>query len=81
MADEDFDSMKAGERISNMWMDLAAKIAIRLPEFIGDREDPALAIKWATCAEACFWKATGESDAHDVKDILAAVSTSSGSGK
>ena len=59
MADDDsFDSMKAGERISNMWMDLAGKIAAVLPSLIYDEKDPALAIKWATCAEACFWKAT-----------------------
>lgn len=75
MTDESFDSMKAGERVSNMWMDLAAKIVAGIPSLIYDKEDPALAIKWATCAEACFWKATGEADAHDVKDVLPAVSS------
>lgn len=75
MADDDsFDSMKAGERISNMWMDLAGKIAAVLPSLIYDEKDPALAIKWATCAEACFWKATGEGNPHDVKDVLPVIS-------
>ena len=75
MADDDsFDSMKAGERISNMWMDLAGKIAAVLPSLIYDEKDPALAIKWATCAEACYWKATGEGNPHDVNDVLPVIS-------
>lgn len=73
MADEDFNLMKAGERISDMWKALADQIAGAIPDIvIGD--DPVKAIRWATCAEACFWKATGEADAHDVKDILSGTS-------
>jgi hypothetical protein len=66
---EDFDGMKAGERVSNLWMDLAVKIAATLPDLAAT--DPAQAIRHACCAEACFWKATGEADTHDVKDVLA----------
>lgn len=52
-----------------MWLALGEQIADAIPDIvIGD--DPKKAIRWATCAEACFWKATGECDAHDVKDVL-----------
>lgn len=66
---EDMDSMKAGERISSMWLALAEQLAASLPDIV-IADDPAKAVKWATCAEACFWKATGEGTTHDVKDVL-----------
>lgn len=63
------DSGEAGERTSKMWLALAEQIAEVVPTLVID-DRPVDAIRWATCAEACFWKATGDSDTHDVKDIL-----------
>lgn len=60
---------EAGEKTSAMWLRLAEQIAEAIPDLVIGGE-PVKAIQWATCAEACFWKATGEADAHDVKDIL-----------
>ena len=67
------DSAAAGDRTSKMWLELGEQIAAAVPTFIIDDNDPVKAIKWATCAEACFWKATGDADTHDVKDILASA--------
>lgn len=72
--DEDFDSIKACERVNAMWKALGEQIATGIPDIVINADDPAQAIRWATCAEACFWKATGESDTHDVKDVLAHTS-------
>lgn len=63
------DSAAAADRCRAMWLALGEQIAAGIPDIvIGD--DPEKAIRWATCAEACFWKATGEFDTHDVKDVL-----------
>jgi len=67
--DTGFDSMKAGERVSDMWLKLAEFIAGNVHVIAPD--DPQKAIRYACCAEACYWKATGEADSHDVKDALA----------
>lgn len=67
--DEGFDSMKAGERVAGMWLKLAELIeGFAVQQAVND---PVQAIRDACCAEACFWKATGEADSHDVKDVLA----------
>jgi len=66
---EDFDSMKAGERVSDMWLKLAEALSGSIPEMVGCG-DALDAIRMATYAEACFWKATGDADTHDVKDVL-----------
>lgn len=63
-------SNEAVEATSKMWTELGQQIAEALPNIAAD--DPVKAIRWATCAEACFWKATGEADTHDVKDVLRA---------
>ncbi len=73
MSDDDFDSMKAGERCGEMWKGLGEMIASAIQGIVNDG-NPREAILWATCAEACFWKATGECDTHDVKDVLALTS-------
>lgn len=67
-----FDSQEAGDRSGDMWLKLGEQIAAAIPDIIISADDPAKAIRWATCAEACFWKSTGECDTHDVKDVLAA---------
>ena len=72
MSDET-DSFFAGERCSAMWKELGEMIASGIQGIVNDG-NPREAILWATCAEACFWKATGEADAHDVKDVLAQTS-------
>ena len=65
-----FDSSTAGERTSKMWLALAEQIEAAIPDIAVSGDDPGKAIRWATCAEACFWKATGEADTHDIKDVL-----------
>jgi hypothetical protein len=70
MDEGDFDSLKCGAAVCKMWRDLAEQIATAVPDLV-IADDPVKAIHWATCAEACFWKATGEADTHDVKDVLA----------
>jgi hypothetical protein len=69
MKEQKMDSGACGERTGKMWLELAEQIAAALPDHV-IADDPVKAIHWATCAEACFWKATGECDAHDVKDVL-----------
>lgn len=64
------ESGQAGERTSAMWLKLAEQIEAAIPDHV-IANDPQRAIQWACCAEACFWKATGEADTHDVKDVLA----------
>lgn len=64
-----FDSAEAGERTGDMWLKLGEQIAAAIPDYVIDGK-PEVAIRWATCAEACFWKSTGECDTHDVKDVL-----------
>ncbi len=66
----DFDSNAAVAKINAMWVALGEQIAGAIPDIVIGCDDPAKAIRWATCAEACFWKATGEADTHDVKDVL-----------
>lgn len=66
--DDYFDGDKAAKRVSTMWLSLGDKMAAALVNF--EEGDPAEAVRMATCAEACFWKATGEADTHDVKDVL-----------
>lgn len=63
------DSLVAVERVNQMWLALGEQIAGALPDIVIEGK-PEEAIRWATCAEACFWKSTGESDTHDVKDVL-----------
>lgn len=80
-----FNSDKAAQRTSQMWAQLGEDIAKGLKDMA--MNDPVQAIRDACCAEACFWKATGEADTHDVKDVLAFPSKlseselSSGQGK
>lgn len=63
------DMAEVGERVAKMWADLGEQIATAIPDFVIEGK-PVRAIHWATCAEACFWKATGESDTHDIKDVM-----------
>ena len=64
-----FSSEQSGEKISAMWLRLAEQFETAVPDHV-IANDPLRAIQWACCAEACFWKATGEADAHDIKDVL-----------
>lgn len=67
---EYFDSDKAASRISTMWLALGDQIAGAIPDIIINDSTPTRALQWAACAEACFWKATGEADTHDIKDVM-----------
>lgn len=70
MADDaDFDVIACGETVSQMWKQLANQIALAIPDMVIAGK-PEEAIRWAACAEACFWKATGESNTHDIKDVV-----------
>lgn len=64
-----FDSDKAIERCSAMWLALGEQIACAIPDIVTN-DQAQRAIRWATYAEACFWKATGECDSHYIKDVL-----------
>lgn len=77
MAESESESFEAGLRSNKMWLDLGEMLAGSLEGIVLNEQDAVKAVKWATCAEACFWKATGEADCHDVKDVLipAAAST------
>jgi hypothetical protein len=68
------DDFVIPEAVNAMWLGLARQLADAVPDIV-IADDPEKAIRWATCAEACFWKATGDSDTHDVKDVLAAAPT------
>jgi hypothetical protein len=63
------DDFEAGIETSAMWRALARQLRDAIPDIVIEG-DPVKAVKWATCAEACFWKASGEGEAHDVKDVL-----------
>lgn len=63
------DTVEAGDKTSAMWQALGEQIAAAIPDIV-IASNPEIAVRWATCAEACFWKATGEAMAHDVNDIL-----------
>lgn len=73
--DRNMDTIAASEKISAMWLALAEQIAGAIPDLVIG-SNPTEAIRWATCAEACFWQATGEADTHDVKDVLTPHSAS-----
>jgi hypothetical protein len=68
------ESSDAAILCNRMWEDLGKQIAAAIPDIV-IADNPAKAIRWATAAEACFWKATGECDTHDVKDALPLFST------
>lgn len=74
MSEDSLDAMAAGELVGNMWKQLGEQIMSAIPGIVKD--DPEKAIRYATCAEACFWKATGDADTHDVKDVLVSSCTS-----
>lgn len=67
------ESSEAAERTNKMWQDLGEQIAAAIPDIVINDSVPTRALRWATCAEACFWKATGEADTHDIKDVIPAV--------
>lgn len=77
--DDFFDSDKAARATSQMWLKLGEQIATAIPDLIIDGR-PVEALRWATCAEACFWKATGEADTHDIKDVLGPSPAPAGAG-
>jgi len=73
------DAVEAGELVGNMWKQLGEQIMGAIPDIVIVGE-PEKAIRWATCAEACFWKSTGDADTHDVKDVLRAHSPQASEG-
>jgi hypothetical protein len=65
-----FDTDAAAAATSKMWRELGDLIAKGLSANVMDLSDPEMAIRWASCAEACFWQATGEGDPQGIKEIL-----------
>ena len=59
----------SGERASKVWQALAEQIAEAVPDFViaGEVEK---AMKWAMCADACFYQATGEGPGMTVNEII-----------
>lgn len=56
--------------IGNMWFKLAETIEAGIaPAYID--KGPEEAMRFAKCAEACYWQAWGEHDCFEVKEILA----------
>lgn len=72
------ETNEISEKVNAMWLALGEQIASAVPDLVISH-DPVDAIRWATCAEACFWKATGDSSTHDVGDILKEHSVSESS--
>ena len=68
------DSIETAEKVNAMWLALGEQLAGAIPDIVIANQ-PQEAIRWATYAEACFWKATGECSAHDVKDVLPPAGT------
>jgi hypothetical protein len=68
------DPIETAEKVNAMWFALGEQIASAIPDIVIDSR-PQEAIRWATYAEACFWKATGEADTHDVSDVLPLAGT------
>lgn len=66
-----FDSDKAAMRLRRMWLRLAGLLEAETSKLV-ERGYLKEAIQAGTYAEACFWKATGETDMHDIKDVLPA---------
>ena len=63
------DTTEVCEKTSKMWGDLGDQIAAVIPTLV-EGGAPMKAMHYATCAEACYWKSTGDADTHDVKDVL-----------
>ena len=53
-----------------MWLALAQQIELTVFKRASEGR-PEDALRWAACAEACFWKATGEAKSHDFDDVVA----------
>lgn len=64
------DMMEAGEQVSAMWLELAEQIKLAVFKAAAEGR-PEDALRGAACAEACFWKATGEAKSHDIDDVVA----------
>lgn len=63
------DTGRCGEMTAEMWERLGKQFADSVPDHV-IAGDPLTAIINALCAEACWWKATGEAATHDIKDVL-----------
>ena len=61
--------------VTNMWVDLAKLIHGQIPDVYIDK-GPEEAMRFAWCAEACYWQARGESESPDTAKIILAAKTS-----
>lgn len=75
--DVTIDANKACEKIGAMWLRLGDQISAAIPDIV-IADEPEKAIRWARCAEACFWQATGEAESNDVKGVISAASNPEG---
>ncbi len=68
------DSSDALQACNAMWLALAEQIKGELAALVVNGE-PEKALRWATYAEACLWKATGEADTHDISDVIPPIAS------
>ncbi|HEX3809569.1 MAG TPA: hypothetical protein VHW02_07680 [Rhizomicrobium sp.] len=59
-----------GGVITNMWSDLAVTIHGQIAD-VYISSGPEEAMRYAWCAEACYWQARGEDKSPSVHEILA----------
>ncbi len=57
--------------VGNMWAELAKTIHGQVGDVYIDK-GPVEAMRFAQCAEACYWKAQGEDASTKAEDIIAA---------
>lgn len=63
------DINDAAARISRMWLKIGRAMERRAFDGASDTMSRMGVIELAKAAEACFWQATGETTATDLKDL------------
>ena len=73
----DYDSMAAVTECRAMWLRLGRRyksVVESFDDFFDDAEKHGTeALRWAARAEACFWRATGETEPFDVERFIEPV--------
>lgn len=63
----DYDNLPA--IVGNMWFELAERIAEGIADaYVSD--GPEKAMRFAQCAEACYWQSGSEMNCFDVRQIV-----------
>lgn len=64
-----FDSDNAATVTNRMWLRLGRSLD-KVASKEAEAGHTSTAIRAARCAEACYWQATGEGTAVDLKDVI-----------